>query len=88
MKTTIKKPVLDAEKALQFATGATGRAAPTKRGKAPQKGAVSLSGLVPAGDVRISANIREDLHLKLKLEAAKRRTTIGELLEDLVEKHL
>lgn len=88
MKTTIKKPVLDAEKALQFATGAKGDRPPTKRGKAPQKGAVSLSGLVPAGDVRISANIREDLHLRLKMEATKRRTTIGEIIEGWIEKNL
>jgi len=38
--------------------------------------------------VRLTANIRGDLHLKLKMEAAKRRTTIGELIEALVERHL
>ena len=48
----------------------------------------SLSGQVPQGDVRLTANIREDLHLKLKITAARRRTTIGDLIEDLVEKHL
>lgn len=47
-----------------------------------------LSGQVPKGDVRLTANIREDLHLKLKIAAARRRTTIGELLEEMVEKHL
>ena len=47
-----------------------------------------LSGLVPEGDVRLTANIRADLHLKLKIAAARRRTTIGELLEELVEKYL
>jgi hypothetical protein len=45
-------------------------------------------GGAPAGDVRLTVNIREDLHLKLKIAAAKRRTTIGELLEGLVEQHL
>ena len=45
-------------------------------------------GGAPAGDVRLTVNIREDLHLKLKIMAAKRRTTIGELLEGLVEQHL
>jgi len=45
-------------------------------------------GPVPEGDVRLTANIREDLHLKLKIVAATRRTTIGELIEDLVEHHL
>ena len=88
MKTTIKKPVLDAEKALQFATGAKGDRPPTKRGKAPQKASGGLSGLIPEGDVRISANIREDLHLRLKIEAARRRTTIGEIIEEWIEKNL
>lgn len=45
----------------------------------------STSGQVPAGDVRLTANIRQNLHLKLKIEAAKRRTTIGELLEQLID---
>lgn len=44
------------------------------------------SGLVPEGDVRLTANIREDLHLKLKIEAAKRSTTVGELIEQLIER--
>jgi hypothetical protein len=48
----------------------------------------TLSGLVPEGDVRLTANIRDDLHLKLKIIAARRRTTIGELIEELVEKYL
>ena len=43
---------------------------------------------VPVGDVRLTANIREDLHLKLKIVAATRRTTIGELIEELVEQYL
>jgi hypothetical protein len=43
---------------------------------------------VPEGDVRLTANIREDLHLKLKIVAATRRTTIGELIEELVERYL
>ncbi len=48
----------------------------------------TAAGPVPEGDVRLTANIREDLHLKLKIVAATRRTTIGELLEDLVERYL
>ena len=47
-----------------------------------------LSGQVPEGDVRLTANIRQDLHLKLKIAAARRRSTIGELLEEMVEKYL
>ncbi|GFO56622.1 hypothetical protein GMSM_36290 [Geomonas sp. Red276] len=55
-----------------------------RKQNAPKK----VSGLVPAGDVRLTANIREDLHLKLKIASAHRRTTIGEIIEELVEKHL
>lgn len=54
----------------------------------PAQKKAAVSGLVPAGDVRLTANIREDLHLLLKITAAKRRTTIGELIEELVENHL
>ncbi len=43
---------------------------------------------VPEGDVRLTANIREDLHLRLKIAAARRRTTIGELIEQWVEENL
>lgn len=53
-----------------------------------EKPAKAVPGAVPEGDVRLTANIRQDLHLKLKIAAATRRTTIGELIEELVEKYL
>lgn len=77
---TIRKPSLDTDAALSFASGkveAKSRAKP-----AP------VSGLVPADDVRLTANIRKDLHLKLKIAAAESRTTIGEIIEALVARHL
>ena len=43
---------------------------------------------VPEGDVRLAVNIDKTLHKRLKLEAVKRETTIGELIEELVKKHL
>lgn len=43
------------------------------------------SGQVPAGDVRLTANIRADLHLALKIRAATERTTVGELIEQWIE---
>ena len=52
------------------------------------KTAKATPGPVPEGDVRLTANIREELHLKLKIVAATRRTTIGELIEELVEQYL
>jgi hypothetical protein len=57
---------------------------PAPRGQLPKV----MPGAVPDGDVRLTANIRQDLHLKLKIAAATRRTTIGELLENLVEQYL
>lgn len=47
-----------------------------------------LSGLVPQGDVRLTANISEEHHIKLKVAAATQRTTIGELIERLIDKSL
>ena len=41
-----------------------------------------------AGDARVSANINQDIHLKPKIAAAKERTTIGELIERLVQENL
>lgn len=88
-KATIQKPMLDTAQALQFATGATRQvSAKGKAKKAAQEAPGSLSGQVPDGDVRLGANIREDLHLKLKIAAANRRTTIGEIIEELVARHL
>lgn len=57
------------------------------RGRKPQ-GAPSKSGQVPEGCVRLGANIRADLHLRLKVLAATRSTTIGELIEELIERSL
>lgn len=50
--------------------------------------AATKSGQVPEGDVRLTANISVRLHTKLKHAAVERRTTVGELLEQLIEKHL
>ena len=50
--------------------------------------AINKSGQVPYGDMRIIANVRKDLHLKLKLAAAYRSTTMGNVLEELIIKHL
>ena len=74
-KPTLKKPSLDAVRA--FAEAAPG---------ATKDAAGNRSGLIPAGDVRLSANIRGDLHLKLKIYAAEQRTTVGELIEQWIEK--
>lgn len=46
---------------------------------------IPKSGLLPPGDVRLTANIRAELHLKLKIKAAQERTTIGELIENWIQ---
>ncbi|WP_279384175.1 hypothetical protein [Geotalea toluenoxydans] len=38
--------------------------------------------------MRLTANIRQDLHLKLKIAAAHRRTTIGEMIEELIDRYV
>ena len=89
--TSLKKPTLDAAAVRAFAEGATApvpaasaaRPAKARRG-GPAPGAPK-SGLVPAGDVRLTANIRGDLHLRMKIRAAQERTTIGELIEAWVQ---
>lgn len=52
----------------------------------PGMASSSRSGQLPAGDVRLTANIRADLHLKLKIRAAQERTTMGELIEAWIER--
>lgn len=95
-KATLKKPTLaDVDKfAVRPSEGPGGdkntRAGVSKGKTAPvaPNAPESSSGKVPAGDVRLSANINQELHLKLKIAAAKERTTIGEILERLVDEHL
>jgi hypothetical protein len=79
---TLRKPVLSGAEVLQFAEKSG-----EGRGKSSAAGAAkgAKSGLVPAGDARLTANIREDLHLKLKIRAAQERTTVGELIERWVQ---
>jgi hypothetical protein len=47
----------------------------------------AIEGL-PEADVRLTANIRRDLHLKPKIDAAQRRANIGGLIEEPMAKHL
>ena len=49
---------------------------------------MSKSGLVPDEDFRMTININKDLHTRLKIAAAKERTTIGEMIEALVTMYL
>lgn len=98
---TIQKPALDlVSEAMRFAAeGQAEPPAPPEPIKTEKTGqsanrvkktakTASKSGLVPEDDVRLTANINIDLHTRLKMAAAKQRTTIGELIELLIKKHL
>lgn len=87
-RATIQKPQINTAEVLNFATGAAQESSARGGRTQGRKVAQKASGLVPAGDVRLTANIKEELHLKLKIAAANRRTTIGEIIEELVAKHL
>lgn len=100
-KRPLVKPAISKKKALEFAEGSTAATGDTERpGQGKGKKAASsasqglverpggTSGKVPQGDVRLTANIRQDLHLRLKIAAAEQRTTIGELLEEMIEERL
>lgn len=88
----IPRPASEKRGVKKAATGKkAGTTKPDQKSRSKAKGAAKArptSGQVPEGDVRLTANIREDLHLKLKIAAAHQRTTIGELIEKLVAKHL
>lgn len=88
--TTLKKPMPVSSQALKaFVEGGTSaanvRAKGTGASKAENAPTGLKSGLLPTGDVRLTANIQADLHLKLKIRAAQERTTVGELIEQWIE---
>lgn len=85
---TLKKPVLTNEAVLGFAEGRSSSKPPSKKAAAAAADATSTSRFPPSGDIRLTVNLREDLHMRLKMEAVKRRTTVGEILEDLVQEHI
>lgn len=82
-KASIAKPVRDTKKTLAFAEGKA-----TAKPKVAKTASKGVSGQIPEDDVRLTSNIRQDLHLRLKIEAAKRRVTIGEIVEEMIEKHI
>ena len=95
---TLKKPVLSPEAVLGFAEGRTAArgSSPARRAakaKAAPRASNAATGspnsrFPPSGYVRLTVNVRDELHMRLKIEAAKRRTTVGKMLEELVEAHL
>lgn len=49
---------------------------------------MATSGQIPEGDARLTANVKRELHLKLKMASAMTRTTMGELIEQLIAEKL
>ena len=79
--TQLKKPTLGRDAVLDFAEGDRGRKAPpAKRGRTTES-----PGGAPEGDVRLTANVRGDLHMRLRMRAVQERTTVGELIEAWIE---
>ncbi len=60
----------------------------TNAKKTAVRGSASTSGKVPESDKRLTANISKRHHIKLKVAAAERDTTVGELIEELIDRHL
>ena len=99
---TLKKPSLDTAGALRFAAqeapqaavkaSARGRARQASAGPQDAAGAGSKAAkrafFAPEGDRRLTINLRQDLHKRLKLMAVEQETTIGEIIEALVERNL
>jgi hypothetical protein len=87
-KPQIQKPILDANLAMTFAEDRPQATVEKTARPKSEEAEEPRSGKVPKGDVRLTVNVRQDLHLRLKVEAAHRRTTIGEILEELIEAHV
>jgi len=93
-KTTLKKPTLSNQDVIAFAERPQGdqiAQADTGVGKVkknPPDRPKSVSGNIPEGDIRLSSNIDRGIHYRLKMAAVKEHTTIGQLIERLVDENL
>ena len=87
--TTFQKPMLKNSTVIAFAEDSMKRASTVAKGKVVARvqnaPTGQKSGLVPTGDVRLTVNIRDDLHQRLKIRAVQERTTVGELIEQWIE---
>lgn len=87
MSATLTKPKLSDKAVMDFVTNGAVDAAESSTIKSSAANAPvgEKSGLVPVGDVRLTANVRSDIHMKLKMRAVQERTTVGELIEQWVQ---
>lgn len=93
---TVTKPQLDTSQALAFATGTikaeniskdAGKQKKTAQ-RAKKSVAENRIFFAPEGDKRLTINIRDDLHKKLKISAIEQGSTAGDIIEQLIEKYL
>jgi predicted HicB family RNase H-like nuclease len=92
----IRKPILNTSEALKFATEET-KSENEYTAKAKDK-IIAPTGLnpsentriffAPAGDKRLTINIKKELHKKLKMAAIENETSVGEIIERLVQNNL
>ena len=86
-QTTLKKPVL-ARDAMGFAEKRPAKRVRGTARKADEPAGALTSRFPPSGDTRLTVNMRDELHMRLKMAAVKQRTTVGQIIEDLVEQHV
>ena len=80
----LKKPLLNnADKALSFAEGASATTAKKSSGKADKRVFYA-----PEGYRRLTINLPESLHKKLRLAAVEQDCTATEIIERLLAKEL
>ena len=80
---TLAKPKVPAATIQAFAEGASGATTtPVKKIAPPGK---TTAGMVPEGDIRLTVNVRADIHQRRKIRAVQERTTVGDLIEAWVE---
>ena len=92
----VTKPILDTSQALAFATGAIkSENISTHTNKLKKTAQIAKKSLAdnriffaPEGDKRLTINIKEELHKKLKIKAIEENTTAGDILENLIDKYL
>jgi hypothetical protein len=78
--TSLTKPKVPVSSILEFAEGAD-----TTTHKEVKKTSRTTAGMVPLGDIRLTVNVRADIHQRLKIRAVQERTTVGDLIEEWVE---
>ena len=92
----VRKPTLNTSEALEFATESIkNENKDTGKGKEKITAQTSLNSsyntrifFAPKGDKRLTINIKQELHKKLKIAAIERGITVGEIIEKLVEESL